>query len=101
MSEKTETSKAAKGANGTTAANTMPGTEKKVKKPFEQKDNTGAMFKNDKEGNDKRPDIKGSATINGKKMLVSGWKKVSESFQSYYVLSFTLAEQSTTDEMDI
>jgi hypothetical protein len=34
---------------------------------------TGALFKNDKAGNEKRPDYKGSAEIEGVQYWVSGW----------------------------
>ena len=39
--------------------------------------NRGVLFKNDKQGNDKRPDYRGSAVINNKDMNVSGWIKTS------------------------
>ena len=43
---------------------------------FEQKDMSGAIFKNDKkvEGS-KQPDRKGDCVINGKAYWVSGWLK--------------------------
>lgn len=34
---------------------------------------SGVLFKNDKEGNDKRPDYKGSAEIEGVQYWVSAW----------------------------
>ncbi|MGL4517035.1 MAG: hypothetical protein ACRCUH_10150 [Shewanella sp.] len=34
---------------------------------------TGVLFKNDKEGNEKRPDYKGSAEIEGVHYWVSSW----------------------------
>jgi hypothetical protein len=34
---------------------------------------TGVLFKNDKEGNEKRPDYKGSAEIEGVQYWVSAW----------------------------
>lgn len=37
---------------------------------------TGVLFVNDKQGNDKRPDYKGSAEIDGVQYWVSGWKKM-------------------------
>lgn len=35
--------------------------------------NTGALFKNDKEGNDKRPDYKGTLDVEGVRYNVSSW----------------------------
>lgn len=35
--------------------------------------NTGALFKNDKDGNEKRPDYRGSAEVNGVQYWVSAW----------------------------
>ncbi len=34
---------------------------------------TGVLFKNDKDGNEKRPDYKGSAEIEGVQYWVSAW----------------------------
>lgn len=35
--------------------------------------NTGVLFKNDKDGNDKRPDYKGSIQVNGVDYWLSAW----------------------------
>jgi|TARA_R100001594_G_scaffold120038_1_gene155563 hypothetical protein len=40
---------------------------------FEHKDNTGSLFKNDKDGNDKRPDFTGTAKIDGVVYKVASW----------------------------
>lgn len=40
--------------------------------------NSGVLFRNDKGGNEKRPDYRGSATIDGKELNVSGWIKASQ-----------------------
>lgn len=53
-----------------------------------QKVGQGALFKNDKQGVDKRPDYTGSATIFGKKFYVSAWITVSQSGQKYMSLAF-------------
>ena len=46
----------------------------------------GVLFKNDKKGNDKRPDYRGSCVINNVDMNVSGWiqtsKKSGDKFMS-------------------
>lgn len=46
----------------------------------------GVLFKNDKQGNEKRPDYRGSCVINNVDMNVSGWiqtsKKTGDKFMS-------------------
>jgi len=43
---------------------------------FVQKPGTGALFKNDKDGNDARPDYKGDLTLeSGEKVRIAGWIK--------------------------
>ena len=46
----------------------------------------GVLFKNDKTGNDRRPDYRGSCVINNVDMNVSGWiqtsKKTGDKFMS-------------------
>jgi hypothetical protein len=37
--------------------------------------NTGALFTNDKKGNDKAPDYKGKINLNGTDYDLAGWKK--------------------------
>ncbi len=42
---------------------------------FEQRDNSGALFKNDKGDNPKRPDYRGEALIDGVSYELSAWIK--------------------------
>ncbi len=42
---------------------------------YEQKDNSGVLFKNDKQGNEKRPDYTGNIMVNGTEMWLSAWIK--------------------------
>jgi hypothetical protein len=37
--------------------------------------NSGVLFKNDKAGNDKRPDYKGNLDVNGMEFRISAWIK--------------------------
>lgn len=37
--------------------------------------NSGVLFKNDKEGNEKRPDYKGSINVGGTEFWLSAWIK--------------------------
>ncbi len=39
------------------------------------RDNSGALFRNDKQGNEARPDYRGDITIGGVKYRLSGWVK--------------------------
>ena len=51
--------------------------------PYEQKDNTFSLFKNDKQGNDNAPDYKGNGMRDGKPVQVACWLKVSKSGITY------------------
>lgn len=42
---------------------------------YEMKEGQGSLFKNDKKGNDKRPDYRGECLINGEKLEISAWIK--------------------------
>ena len=42
---------------------------------YEQKDNTGSLFKNDRKESDKHPDYTGTALIDGRDYWISAWLK--------------------------
>ena len=44
---------------------------------YEKKDGDISLFKNDKGGNDKRPDMRGEALIDGRSYRVSLWTRTS------------------------
>ena len=46
---------------------------------FEQRDLSGALFKNDKKGNDKAPDYKGNAMVDGFEYNMAAWIKEGKS----------------------
>jgi uncharacterized protein (DUF736 family) len=50
--------------------------------------NSGALFKNDKKGNNKSPDYKGQAEINGVEMWVSAWIKESRDGDKFLSMAF-------------
>ena len=61
---------------------------------FQKKDNDGIISKNDRKEKDTHPDIKGSATINGREFWISGWKKDrKDGSGSFYSLSFTAKDE--------
>ncbi len=62
---------------------------------FEQKNNTGALFVNDKEGNEARPDLRGTVCVNGVMYELSGWKKVSG--KGNHWISLSVQEQKRKD----
>ena len=60
---------------------------------YEQRDNTGSIFKNDKKETDKHPDGKGSAMIGGVHYWISSWTKQDRNGNPYRSLSFQPKEQ--------
>jgi hypothetical protein len=55
---------------------------------FEQRENTGAIFVNDRKEKDTHPDRAGSATIDGVEYWVNGWLKKSRDGQPFLSLAF-------------
>lgn len=55
---------------------------------YETKPNTGALFKNDKEGNDKRPDYRGDCVVEGVAYKISAWINEAKSGAKYMSLKF-------------
>jgi hypothetical protein len=52
------------------------------------RDNSGTIAKNDRKTEDRHPDIKGQATVDGRAYWVSGWAKENDRGK-FYSLSFT------------
>lgn len=55
---------------------------------FEQKDNSGSLFKNDRKEKDSHPDYRGSAMIDGVEMWISAWLKEGKNGTKFMSLSF-------------
>ena len=49
-----------------------------TKMAFEQKDNTGALFRNDRKEGENHPDYNGSITVDGVEHWLNGWLKTSQ-----------------------
>lgn len=49
--------------------------------------NSGALFKNDKEGNESRPDYKGKINVRGEDFYLAAWLKKSKNGTNYMSLS--------------
>jgi hypothetical protein len=59
--------------------------------------NSGALFKNDKEGNEKRPDYKGPLNVDGQEYYISAWLKTSKIGQKFMSLQVTPAQKKSED----
>ena len=55
---------------------------------YEQRDNTGSLFKNEKKESDKHPDYTGTGMIEGKEYWFSAWIKTSAKGSKFMSLSF-------------
>lgn len=55
----------------------------------------GALFKNDKQGVETRPDYTGTAKIWDKEFFLSAWIKKSQSGKTYMSLSFKINEKGS------
>lgn len=54
---------------------------------------TGALFKNDKGDNPKRPDYRGSAEVNGQQFWLSAWLKKSKDGKPFMSLAFEAKDE--------
>ena len=64
--------------------------------PYEQRDNSGSLFVNDKKTTEKHPDFTGSGRFNGVEMRLSGWKKISAAGKKYVSISGTPKDYRTS-----
>ena len=54
----------------------------------EPRDNSGALFRNQRKSSDKAPDYQGPCMVNGVALEVSGWIRKSKSGLTYMSLAF-------------
>ena len=67
---------------------------------YEQRENSGSIFKNDDKKSDNHPDATGSALIGGVEYWISGWWKASEGKKPFFSLSFTPKNEQQTESRD-
>jgi len=53
------------------------------------KDNSGALFKEEEKKSEKHPDYKGNCLVNGERMYIAAWINESQGGKKYMSLSFT------------
>lgn len=62
---------------------------------MEQKNDSGALFKNEKKTAENQPDYTGRATIEGQQYNVAAWVRTSQAGAKYMSLSFTIPQPKT------
>jgi hypothetical protein len=62
---------------------------------YEQRDNSGTLWKNDRKTTDAHPNAKGDALIDGVWYWVSAWTKRKQSGEPFQSLSFTRKDDAT------
>jgi uncharacterized protein (DUF736 family) len=69
---------------------------------MEKRDNSGALFTNDKKTKETHPDMNGKITILGREFYISAWKKQSNNGKNYLSLSIKPVEDqaSVTKKID-
>lgn len=62
----------------------------------EQRNNDGALFKNDRKEQDNHPDYTGSAVIDGVEYWVSAWVKTSQAGKKFFSMAYKPKEGQRT-----
>ena len=68
---------------------------------FEQKDNSGAIFKNNKKQNENSPPLTGNALIGGVDYWVSAWSKTDKNGEKWISFSVKAKNPSTAQTQTI
>ena len=64
---------------------------------YEQKNNNGSLFRNDKKETEKQPDYNGTAKIDGKDYKVAAWIKESKSGSKFFSIVYTEVNAMPSD----
>lgn len=64
---------------------------------YEQRDNTGSLFRNDRKNNEKSPDYTGSCLIGGREYWINGWVKESKNGKKFFSFAFKEKEERKAD----
>ena len=73
---------------------------------FQQRDMTGALFRNEKKGsNERAPGYSGTALIDGREYRIAGWVKEGRNGGRFFSLAFTAKDDqrehaSSDDDVD-
>lgn len=54
---------------------------------YEQRDNSGSMFKNTRKENEKHADMTGEIMVDGKMYWLNGWRKIDKNGNPWYSCS--------------
>ena len=65
---------------------------------MEQKNNTGAIFKNDYKKTEAQPDYKGKALIDGKEKEIALWINESKNGKKYFSAAFSAPYQAEVEQ---
>ena len=68
---------------------------------YEQKDNSGALFANDKREKETQPNAKGSAMIDGVEYWVSAWTNTSSKGTKYQSLKFERKDKAFNNTAEL
>jgi hypothetical protein len=61
---------------------------------FEQKDNEGALFREENKKSDNHPDMTGKALIGGTEYRMAGWTNTSKSGKKYLKVNFSIPQDN-------
>lgn len=65
---------------------------------YEQRNNSGSLFKNDRRDKDTQPNARGKALIDGVSYEISAWTKTDRNGNPWQSLSFKKADEATRRE---
>ena len=65
---------------------------------YEQKDNSGVLFRNAKKEKESQPDYNGNALIDGREYWISAWVKISEKGNKFFSFAFKPKEEQTISQ---